>query len=170
MRPEMRVSIIAGSHIRCRFTVTCGASTVNWLIRCEAKTGATGGVMPSRTVPASPAATRRTRGVCCGDLVEDDLRPGQQFGSGVGHRDLAGGAGEQQRAHVALQAPDQLADRRGGHVQALGGPAEMKLGGDGHERFQPAELHNMTVPREIEVPIRETPARELDCSPGPKSA
>ena len=60
MRPEMRASVIAGSHIRWRFTVTCGASVVYWLMRCGARTGATGGVIPSRTVPASPAATRRT--------------------------------------------------------------------------------------------------------------
>jgi len=42
------------------------------------------------------------RGVCCCDLVEDDLRAGQQFGSGAGHRDSAGGAGEQRRTQLAL--------------------------------------------------------------------
>jgi hypothetical protein len=53
---------------------------------------------------------------------------------------------------VAWPQPDQ---ERGGHVQALGGPAEVKLGGDRHERFQLAQLHGLTVPR-AQGPIGET--------------
>jgi hypothetical protein len=34
------------------------------------------------------------RGLGRGDLVEDDLRAGEQFGAGAGDGDLAGGAGE----------------------------------------------------------------------------
>lgn len=85
--------------------------------------------------------------VCRRDLIDDDFGPGQQLGSGTGHRDPAGGAGEQRRAQLAVQPPDQLTECRSGHVQALGGPAGMKLGGHRHERFQLAQFHSPTVPR-----------------------
>jgi hypothetical protein len=39
------------------------------------------------------------------------------------------------RAQLALQSPDQFAQRWRGHVQTLGGPAEMKLRGYRDERF-----------------------------------
>ena len=71
-------------------------------------------------------------------------------------------------------------------MQALGGPAEMKLGGDRHERFQLAQLHSLTVPRVprtsraqdftcpgLHVPRTSSerrPLQELDCSAEPKSA
>ena len=82
-----------------------------------------------------------------GGLVEDDLGAGEQFGAGAGQGDLAGGAGEQRRAQFALQAADQVAERRRGDVQPLGGPTEAQFGGDCHERFELAQLHILTVPR-----------------------
>jgi hypothetical protein len=68
-----------------------------------------------------------------GRELADEVR-GEDRGNGRGDAqphsarlpfgDPAGGAGEQRRAQLALQTPDQLTQRRGGHVQALGSPAE----------------------------------------------
>jgi hypothetical protein len=33
-------------------------------------------------------------------------------------------------------------------VQPLGGPPEVQVGGDGHERVELAQLHILTVPRQ----------------------
>jgi hypothetical protein len=95
--------------------------------------------------PSDPADRRAGRG----DLLQDDLRPGQQFGTGAGQRDPSGGAGEQRRAQFALQPPDQLAERGRGQVQSLGGPAEVQLGGDRDKRFQLAQFHSQTLPSEV---------------------
>ena len=37
-------------------------------------------------------------------------------------------------------------------MQPLGGPAEVQLSGDRHERFQLAQLHSQTLPREVSNP------------------
>ena len=56
----VRAAIRFGSHILCNSTVIFGASAPNTPSRYGASVGATGGVMPRRTVPDSPAATWRT--------------------------------------------------------------------------------------------------------------
>jgi hypothetical protein len=89
------------------------------------------------------------RGIRRSHLVEDDFRPGQELGSGAGYGDPAGGTGEQGRAQLALEAPDQFAQCRRGHVQPLGGSPEMQVGGHRDERLDLAEFHTLTVPREI---------------------
>ena len=51
-------------------------------------------------------------------------------------------------AEFALEAADQVAERRRGDVQPLGGPPEVQFGGYCHERFELAQLHTLTVPRQ----------------------
>ncbi len=60
IRSETSASVSPGSHIRCTSTVTWGAWSANRPIRWGASTAAPSGVIPTRTVPASPPATRRT--------------------------------------------------------------------------------------------------------------
>src|SRR5262249_7460976 len=123
---ESRAWVRLGSHIRCTSTVTWGASAANRLMRWGARTGPTGGGTPSRT--GGPAGDPAHGGAGRSDLIEDDLGAGQQLGARAGQGDPAGSAGKQRSAQFALQAPDQLAQRRSCHVQALGGAAEMKFG------------------------------------------
>ena len=88
------------------------------------------------------------RGLGGGGLVEDDLGAGEQFGAGAGQDDLTGAAGEQGCAEFTLEAADQVAERRRGDVQPFRGPPEVQLGGYCHERFELAQLHILTVPRQ----------------------
>jgi len=102
-------------------------------VRGEHRADGRGDAQPHRArVAAGDTAHRGVRG---SDLVKDDLRPGQQLSARASHRDPAGGAGEQRGARLALQAPDQLTQGRSGHVQALGGAAEMEFGSHRDERF-----------------------------------
>lgn len=53
-----------------------------------------------------------------------------------GERDPGGGAVQQDGAEIGLQLFDGPAQRRLGHVQPGGGPAEVPFLGDGHEVAQ----------------------------------
>jgi hypothetical protein len=50
---------------------------------------------------------------------------------------------EQRHPDLALHLPDRLADLRSGQVQALGGPAEVQLLGEGQEDLDLALLHHV---------------------------
>ena len=75
------------------------------------------------------------------DRVEDLPRPDQERLAGRGQLDLALVAQQQRRADLLLELADLLAQRRLGHVQALGRAAEVQLLGDDDEVAQVAELH-----------------------------
>lgn len=54
---------IAGSHIRCRFTLTCGASAVNWLIRWgQDRSDGWGDAQPAPCPPLQPRRTAASAG------------------------------------------------------------------------------------------------------------
>ena len=75
------------------------------------------------------------------DRVEDLARAHEERRAGRGQLDLALVAQQQLRADLLLERADLLAQRRLGHVQALGRAAEVQLLGDGDEVAQVAELH-----------------------------
>ncbi len=104
--------------------------------------------MPSRTVPASPSATRRIAAWAAAASSRMTFERVSSSAPALVEGDLAGGAGEQRGAEFALQAADQFAERRRGDVQPLGGPPEVQFGGYCHERFELTQLHILTVPRQ----------------------
>jgi len=55
-------------------------------------------------------------------------------------------------------------------MQALGGPAEMKLGGHCHERVQLAQLHSLTEPPRRRNCTGVMSGQESDCSAAPNNA
>jgi hypothetical protein len=59
---------------------------------------------------------------------------------------VAGRTVEQRDAQLPLQPADLLAHRRLSDVQALGGPAEMPLLGDGDHVAELAQFHPCSVP------------------------
>ena len=79
------------------------------------------------------------------DVVENHFCAPEEFEAGSGQRDSSGGAGQQRRAHIALQPLDQLAECRLSDPQSLGGAPEVQFGGYRHERLQLAQLHWSTV-------------------------
>ena len=64
----------------------------------------------------------------------------QQGGAGGRERHAAAAAHEQRRGQQRFQSLDRLRQRRLGHVQASGGPAEMELFGDGDKIAQLAQF------------------------------
>jgi len=71
-----------GNHIRCSSTVTCGASAANRLIRWggEHRGGGRGDAQPHGACLAAGDAAHG--GLGGGDLVENDVRAGEQLGGG----------------------------------------------------------------------------------------
>jgi hypothetical protein len=77
-------------------------------------------------------------------LVEVGEQPaglGQERGARGGEPDAAAGAVEQRCADLLLEEGDLLAERRLGHVQALGGAREAQLLRDRHEVSEPPVPH-----------------------------
>jgi hypothetical protein len=96
----------------------------------------------SASRPASPLAARRTSS---GRQEADSSR---RRASGSSQCHLAPAALEQGRTQRFLEGGNGLRQRRLGHVQALGGAAEMQLFGDGDEIAQLAEvdIHRYAFP------------------------
>jgi hypothetical protein len=132
-----------------RIQSTSGWSAQRVAARSVSTSPAVGGLMPAW----SRACFRR------GDLLKDHFRPGEELSASAGHRDPAGGAGEQRRAQLAFQAADLLAQRGRAHVQPFGGPAEMKVGSHRHERLKLPQFHKLTVPPKIRTAQERVSAR-----------
>ena len=96
---------------------------------------------PDREAPE--LAARRAQRVLGGavDRGEDLARPHEQDLARRRELDAARRAVQQRHAELGLEPPDLLRERRLGHVQALGGAAEVAFLGDGDERAQEADLH-----------------------------
>ena len=96
---------------------------------------------PDREAPE--LAARRAPRVLGGavDRGEDLACPREQDLAGGRELDAARRAVQQRHAELGLEPPDLLRERRLGHVQALGGAAEVAFLGDGDERAQEADLH-----------------------------
>jgi hypothetical protein len=92
---------------------------------------------------ALDAAAGRDRSV---DAFADLLVGGAQVvvkaAADRSQRDPAAGPFEQRGSDPALQLLDRLTDPGGGHVQPLGGAAEMQLLGEGQEDLDVALLHH----------------------------
>src|SRR4051812_27120068 len=99
-----------------------------------------------RQLPSQPAGhvTRLSDAV-----LQLPQQPGcalsKHFPSG-GQLDPPGGPVEQGQAHLDLELPDLLAQRRLGHVQPLGGTAEVEVLGDREEVLQLTQLHDEILP------------------------
>ena len=71
--------------------------------------------------------------------LEDTSRVGKKGDAGGGEGDRPRGAVDELHAELALELLDLPAQRRLGHVQALGGAPEVQLLGDGDETGQSGE-------------------------------
>ena len=99
--------------------------------------------MPIRSVPSTPWPARVALANASVDGVQRGGAVGEQAPAGVGQLDVPRRAHEQLGAELGLELPDRLAQRRGGHVQPVGGAAEAQLLGDGHEVAQMAQLRHV---------------------------
>ena len=75
------------------------------------------------------------------DGGEDLAGPVEVRRPGIGQVDPPGGTAQQRHPQLGLELTDLLGQRRLGHVQPLGGPAEVPLLGDGDEVAQVTEFH-----------------------------
>ncbi len=108
--------------------------------------GAEGGRHADRERPALVARAQRVHGR--GEALEALAKTRQTGLSRIGESQRAVGALEQRQPQVGLQALDLMADRRGRHVQLLGGARDAQVAGgglEGAERVQrwQISLHNL---------------------------
>jgi hypothetical protein len=80
------------------------------------------------------------------DLVDDPPPAVQEHLAGGGEVHPPGGPVQQPHAELLLELADLLGQRRLGHVQALGGAAEVALLGHGDEVVELPDLHRGTWP------------------------
>ena len=97
---------------------------------------------PTTSSPYAPAGGDRP-GNDLPRLLEGGPQAFLEVAADGREHDPAAGALEQRYPDLALHLPDRLADPRGGHVQALGGAAEMQLLGEGQEDLDLALLHHV---------------------------
>ena len=105
-----------------RVHVTCGACVLNSRTRCGARVGAAGGVMPNRTVPASPPATRRTAAFAVSTssrMVFARVNSSAPALVRATRRVVLVNSGV---ASSLLEAPDQFTEARRAHVVAARPP------------------------------------------------
>jgi hypothetical protein len=100
--------------------------------------------MPSRTVPASPPATRRIAAWAAAASSRMTLARVSSSAPA-----LVRATWRVVRVNSGVPSSDQFAERRRGDVQPLGGPPEVQFGGHCHERFELTQLHVLTVPRQV---------------------
>jgi hypothetical protein len=74
-------------------------------------------------------------------LIQQRHRVGQQCLTSRGELHAVRGPVEQHRAQLGLQLPDGPAERGLGHVQPLGGPADVAFGGHRDEVAQQPQFH-----------------------------
>ncbi len=76
------------------------------------------------------------------DGIEDRHRPAQVRQACRREFDPAGTADQKVDAEFALELADLLGQRRLGHVQPVGGPAEVEFLGDGAEIAEVTQFHD----------------------------
>ena len=84
-------------------------------------------------------AARVVRGAV--EVGQDRARVAQEGLAGRRHLHAPARPREELAAQLVLQQPDLVAQRRLGHVEPLGGAAEVQLLGDGHEVAELTQLH-----------------------------
>jgi hypothetical protein len=94
---------------------------------------------------ADPESGRPVAGLACrlhgvGNGLADAAAPLEQDAAGLGELDAAA-TNEQLHPELSLEGEDLLAERRPADLEALGGPAEVQLLGDGDEVAQLSKLH-----------------------------
>ena len=140
--PASRPSTCAGvSNSPRRSSTTPGSAPRSAAATCGSSAYVAEPVNPTARRPNSPRAARSVSSAALSTAARISRAAHEQDLARRRELDAARRAVQQRHAELGLEPPDLLRERRLGHVQALGGAAEVAFLGDGDERAQVAELH-----------------------------
>ena len=145
MVPASSAATWSGTSISPRNAKSIPGSSSRSASRQRRAAGCTSRTRRSRSSADRPGPGRRAapRSPASSTAARIAARPVEVRRPGVGQVDPTGGAAQQGDPELGLELAHLLGQRRLGHVQALGGPAEVPLLGDRDEVAQVTQLHTI---------------------------